>query len=142
MKNFIDQFRSRSRHHKKLVNFLYPELKKIGDGNILEFGVSTKGMSTELFLEHANDNNCKLFSVDVVNFSEKFNSSNWKFLNLRDDDFTKVLKNIPNSFKLILLDTIHEARHVKNILYKYYDLLEINHCFFIDDTLLLNLIFL
>ena len=51
----------------------------------------------------------------------------------RDDNFSYVLSNLPNTFKLILLDTIHEAKHVKNILYNYYDLLEINHCFFIDD---------
>lgn len=133
MKSFINQFRERSRHHKKLVNFLYPELKKIENSNILEFGVSAKGMSTELFLEYSSDHNCKLFSVDLVDFSKKFHSSNWKFLQSRDDDFTSVINNIPNSFKLILLDTIHEAKHVKNVLYRYYDLLEVDHCFFIDD---------
>ncbi len=133
MKNFIEQFKNRSRHHKKLVNFVYPELKKIENSNILEFGVSAKGMSTELFLEYANNFNCKLFSIDVENFSKKFNSPNWKFLQLRDDEFDSVTKNIPNSFKLILLDTIHEANHVKKILYKYYNFLEVNHCFFVDD---------
>ena len=133
MKNFIELFEKKSRHHKKLINFMYPELKKIKESNILEFGVSEKGMSTELFLEYANNFNCKLFSIDIIDYSKKFNSSNWKFLHSRDDNFDDILGKIPKTFKLILLDTVHEASHVRKIFYKYYDLLEINHCFFIDD---------
>ena len=133
MKSFVDQFKNRSRHHKKLINFVYPELEKISEGNILEFGVSAKGMSSELFLEYSKYFNCKLFSVDIVDYSKKFNSPNWKFIHSRDDNYDDILKNIPKSFQLILLDTIHEANHVRKIFYKYYDLLEVNHCFFIDD---------
>ena len=55
------------------------------------------------------------------------------FYTLKDDNFSYVFNNLPTSFKLILLDTLHEAKHVKKIIYKYYELLEINHCFFIDD---------
>ena len=90
-------------------------------------------MSTSLFLEYSKNNNCKLFSIDSFDYSTKFNDSNWKFLHSRDDNFSYILKNIPKTFKLILLDTIHEANHVRNILYEYYDFLEVNHCFFIDD---------
>ena len=133
MQNFINKFSAKSRHHSKLINFIYPELRNIKDCNILEFGVSEKAMSTELFLEYSSHFNCKLFSIDSVDFSKKFNQSNWNFLHTRDDNFSYIFNNVPNTFKLILLDTIHEAKHVKNILYKYYDLLEINHCFFIDD---------
>ena len=45
-----------------------------------------------------------------------------------------MIKNIiPKNFSLILLDTIHEADHVKKIIYNYFDLLNVNSCFFIDD---------
>ena len=133
MENFINKFKEKSRHHRKFVNFLYPELKVIKDGNILEFGVSEKAMSTELLLEHTKNNNCKLFSIDINDYSKKFDSKNWKFFQSRDDNFSYNLKIIPSSFKLILLDTIHEANHVKKILYGYYDYLEVEYCFFIDD---------
>ena len=109
---FIENYYIKSRHHAKLIDFIYPELNKIKNSNILEFGVSEKAMSTELFLEFSKINNCKLFSID---------------------NFSLVKKEIPNKFNLILLDTIHEAEHVKKIIYNYFNLLEVNHCFFIDD---------
>ncbi len=133
MDTFINEFKDKSRHHKKFVDFLYPELKIIKDANILEFGVSEKAISTSLFLEYSKNNNCKLFSIDSVNYSTKFNDTNWRFLHSRDDNFSYIFNNIPKLFKLILLDTIHEADHVKKILFKYYDFLEVDHCFFIDD---------
>lgn len=133
MEKFINEFKGKSRHHKKFVDFLYPELKIVKDANILEFGVSEKAISTSLFLEYSKNNNCKLFSIDSVNYSTKFNDSNWRFLHSRDDNFSYIFNNTPKLFKLILLDTIHEADHVKKILFKYYDFLEVNHCFFIDD---------
>ena len=54
MENFINKFKNKSRHHNKLITFIYPELKNIENSNILEFGVSEKAMSTELFLEHSS----------------------------------------------------------------------------------------
>jgi len=91
-------------------------------------------MSTELFLKYSNYNNCKLFSVDSANFSSKFKDKNWEFIHSRDDDYEKILKIVPKNFDLILLDTIHEAKHVEKIIYKYYEFLKVNCCFFIDDT--------
>ncbi len=131
---FKNDFLNKSRHHSKLIKFIYPELIEIKDSNILEFGVSEKAMSTELFLEYSNINNCKLFSVDCVDFSGKFNHKNWYFINSRDDEYEKIFAKIPKNFDLILLDTIHEAKHVEKIFYKYYDFLNVNCCFFIDDT--------
>ena len=130
---YKNDFLNKSRHHSKLVKFIYPELIEIKDSNILEFGVSEKAMSTELFLEYSNLNNCKLFSVDCVDFSSKFNHKNWHFINSRDDNYEKIFATIPKNFDLILLDTIHEAKHVEKIFYKYYDSLNVNRCFFIDD---------
>ena len=133
MEDFINTFKDKSRHHQKLINFLYPKLNQIQNGNILEFGVSEKGMSTQLFLEFSKKSNCKLFSIDNVNYSSKFVNDNWKFFHTRDDNFDFIKSNIPNNFKLIMLDTIHEADHVEKILYNYYSLLEKNCYFFIDD---------
>ena len=131
--NFLTEFKTRSRHHSKLTNFIVPELIKIDNSNILEFGVSEKCMSTELFLNYCEIKKCKLFSVDNVDYSKKFSSDKWKFIKSRDDDFKNISSQIPKKIDLILLDTIHEAEHVKKIFYYYYDLLKKNCCFFIDD---------
>ena len=131
--NFLTEFSKRSRHHYKLINFIYPELKKIKNCNILEFGVSEQAMSTELFLNHSKIANCKLFSIDNVDYDNKFNSQLWTFILSRDDNFKFLSSKIPEKFELILLDTIHEAKHVENILYHYFDKLKLNSCFFIDD---------
>lgn len=130
---FIKHFSLKSRHHNKLINFLFPELKKISKANILEFGVSEKAMSTELFLKYSELNQCKVFSVDNVNYKSKFSNQNWRFILSRDDDYKQVEKFIPNEFSLILLDTVHEAKHVENIIYNYFDKLKLDSCFFIDD---------
>ena len=131
--NYIIEFSSRSRHHEKLARFILPELKKISSADILEFGVSEKGMSTELFLEYSKINKSKLYSIDTIDYSSKFDDINWNFILGRDDDFKLIEAKIPNKFKLILLDTVHEAEHVKKIIYYYYNFLEKDCCFFIDD---------
>ena len=131
---FFENFSLKSRHHSKLINFLLPELKKISKVNILEFGVSEKAMSTELFLKHSELNQCKVFSIDNIDYKSKFNNQNWEFILSRDDNFEFLKSKLPNKFNLILLDTIHEANHVEKIFYHYYDCLEINCYFFIDDT--------
>jgi len=130
---FKNSFLNKSRHHSKLIKFVYPELMKITNSNILEFGVSKKAMSTELFLEYSDKNNCKIFSVDIDDYNNKFVNKNWNFIHSRDDSFEKILSKIPKNFDLILLDTIHEAKHVEKIFFKYYDFLNVNRCFFIDD---------
>ena len=65
---FIENYYIKSRHHAKLIDFIYPELNKIKNSNILEFGVSEKAMSTELFLEFSKTIDCKLFSLDNVDY--------------------------------------------------------------------------
>lgn len=132
-KLFIKKFKSRSRHHSKLVNFLLPELEKCKKNNLLEFGVSDKAMSSELFLYFCNLNNNTLYSIDNVDYKHKFQTPKWIFINHRDDNYSKIEKKIPKKFSLILLDTIHEADHVKKILYYYYPKLKLGKSFFIDD---------
>ena len=63
-----------------------------------------------------------------INFQKK-----WNFILGRDDDFNFIKDKIPNEFELILLDTVHEAKHVENILYNYYEKLKKGYCFFVDD---------
>ncbi len=131
--NFLNEFKLRSRHHSKLSNFIGPELINNNYSNILEFGVSQKCMSTELFLNYCDSKECNLFSVDNVDYSEKFKNNKWKFIKSRDDDFKFVSSYIPSKIDLILLDTVHEAKHVEKIIYFYYDYLNLQSCFFIDD---------
>ena len=72
-------------------------------------------MSTELFLNYCDSKECNLFSVDNVDYSEKFKNNKWKFIKSRDDDFEFVSSYIPSKIDLILLDTVHEAKHVERI---------------------------
>lgn len=130
---YVKEFKSRSRHHSKLVNFILPELLECNNNNLLEFGVSNQAMSTELFLYFSNLNNNILYSVDNVDYSHKFQTPKWVFLNQRDDAYTEIENKIPKKFSLILLDTIHEANHVEKIFYYYYPKLEFGKSFFIDD---------
>ena len=119
-------------YFEKLKETFYEDLIKVKKPIILEFGVRY-GISTNLFIDICEKNQGKIYSVDLDDSSKKFSSSTWKFIHSRDDNFSLVKKEIPNKFNLILLDTIHEAEHVKKIIYNYFNLLEVNHCFFIDD---------
>ncbi len=124
-----------NRHKRKFYDFIYSKILKIDNPQILEFGVSERGMSTELFLDLCKKKNGKLFSVDVNYNVKKFKTNCWEFINTRDDDFSKVegiIKN--NSFDIIYLDTIHKANHVSKIFYHYYRILKKGGYFFIDDT--------
>ena len=67
----------------KLHNTISKEIKNFKNVNILEFGVR-KGVSTKLFLNHANKNNCKVYSIDIGLF-KNFNDQNWTFIKSKDD---------------------------------------------------------
>jgi predicted O-methyltransferase YrrM len=112
--------------------FIYNNIKRIKNLNILEFGVR-KGISTNMFLYLCNKNKGKLLSVDVVNYSQLFNNRNWKFLKSRDDNFKYVEKNIKKKLDVIYIDSYHEPNHVKKILFYYYKFLKTNGVIFIDD---------
>jgi len=116
----------------KLETELIPKINKIQNIVILEFGVQ-KGRSTIKLLEICKKNNGKLFSVDIDDCSSVSNDPNWTFFKTRDDDFEYIKSKIPSKIDVILIDTIHEAQHVKKILYGYYDFLKIGGYMFIDD---------
>ena len=116
----------------KIEKELIPRINHTENIKILELGVQ-KGKSTLKFLQLCKKNNGKLFSVDIDDCSNVSNDPNWKFIKSRDDDFKFVSSYIPSKIDLILLDTVHEAKHVEKIIYFYYDYLNLQSCFFIDD---------
>ena len=116
----------------KLNNFLYPLISIINKINILEFGVQ-KGRSTLKFLEICNNNDGHLFSADIDDCSDVSKDPRWTFIKSRDDNFELIKSKIPNKVDVIFLDSLHEASHVENIVYNYFDLLNKDGYFFIDD---------
>lgn len=121
-----------SDNNHKLETFLQNRIKNINNIKILEFGVR-EGISTKLFVNLAEKNNGKVFSVDLNDYSNLINSNKWKFIQSRDDNFEFIKSEIENEFDVILLDSQHEANHVKKIIFNYYDLLKKGGYFFIDD---------
>ena len=122
------------RHKRKFLDFILSPISKIDSPQILEFGVSKKGMSTSIFLDLCKKNSGKLLSVDTNNDSRKFQDSNWRFINARDDDYDVIEEYIDREMDVIYLDTIHKADHVEKIIYHYYDKLKVGGFFFVDDT--------
>ncbi len=116
----------------KLENFLLPKIKEIKNVTILELGVET-GRSTKKFLELCNKNDGHLFSIDLDDCSQVSNNPRWKFMKTRDDNFEYIFPKIPKKLDVIFLDTLHEAKHVEKLFYKYYSLLKKDGFFFIDD---------
>ena len=116
----------------KLNNFLFNDIKNFKKTNILEFGVRN-GVSTKKFLEHCNKNKCKLYSIDIDDCSSVSEDKNWKFIQSRDDNFEFLEKKLPKCFKVILIDSFHNADHVKKILLYYWKKLKKGGLLFIDD---------
>jgi hypothetical protein len=119
-------------YNYKLDSNLFSIVKKINNPIILELGVQ-KGTSTKKFLDICSNNNGKLFSADIDDCSKVSNDENWKFFHSRDDNFDFIKSNIPNKIDVLFIDTLHEARHVKKLIYGYYPLIKKNGYLFIDD---------
>ena len=116
----------------KLDNFLFPIIKDIDSPIILELGVQ-KGRSTKKFLDICKKKNGKLFSIDVDDCSNVVNDKIWHFYQTRDDNFEFIKSKIPKKIDVLFIDTIHEANHVKKLIYEYYPLIKKNGFIFIDD---------
>ena len=116
----------------KIEENIFPNIINIKNPNILELGVEN-GRSTKKFLELCNNNDGYLYSVDIDDCSKISSDKRWTFLKCRDDNFDYIKSKIPNKIDVIYIDTLHEADHVKNLFYNYYDLLNINGYIFIDD---------
>ena len=120
-------------YNYKLDNYLFPLIKEINNPIILELGVQ-RGTSTKKFLDICNKNNGKLFSVDIDDCSKVSDDKNWNFFHSRDDNFEFIKSKIPNKIDVLFIDTLHEAEHVKKLIYGYYPLLKKNGYLFIDDV--------
>ena len=117
---------------KKIEENLFTYIDKFNKPKILELGVQ-QGISTKKFLEICEKNDGELYSVDVDDCSEVSNNKRWKFIKSRDDDFEYIKSKIASELDVIFIDTLHEAAHVKKIIYGYYNLLKPGGYLFIDD---------
>jgi len=119
-------------YNLKLDKYLIPLISKFKKPNILEFGVRA-GISTKKFLDICKKNKGYLYSVDTTNYGKLFKNTRWTFLNCRDDDFNLVKKKIPQKVDVIYIDSLHEAEHVKKLIFYYFNFVRVNGYIFIDD---------
>ena len=117
---------------KKLEDELLPLIRDIQQPIILELGVQ-RGNSTKKLLKLCESNNGHLYSLDVNDCSNIIKNKKWTFIKSRDDDFEFVNTKIPNKLNVIFIDTLHEAKHVENLIYNYYEKLIVGGYIFIDD---------
>ena len=55
------------------------------------------------------------------------------FLKTKDDNFDLIKSEIGEKIDILFIDTLHEAEHVKKILYGYYPIVKKDGYIFIDD---------
>ena len=116
----------------KLDKYLMPLISKISNPIILELGVEN-GRSTKKFLEICKNNNGKLFSVDVKDCSKILNDPKWNFFKARDDNFKFINSKLPDKIDVLFIDSLHEANHVKKLIYGYYPKIKNEGYIFVDD---------
>ncbi len=121
-----------SKYISKLRSFFYEDIKDLKNIKILEFGVR-EGNSTSFFLELCDKNNGKLYSVDIDDYSNLFVNQNWKFIHCADDNFSKVVEQSGKEFDLIFIDSFHEPKHVKKLIYHYFQFLKKGGLMVVDD---------
>jgi len=119
-------------YKKKIKEELFSKILDVENPIILELGVET-GVSTKLFIDLCEKNNGHLFSVDINDCSKVSDSKKWTFIKSRDDNFDFIKPKIKDSIDIIYIDTLHEAEHVKKLIYNYYDNLKVGGYIFIDD---------
>lgn len=121
-----------SKYISKLRSFFYEDIKDLKNIKILEFGVRG-GNSTSFFLELCDKNNGKLYSVDINDYSNLFVNQNWKFIHCADDNFSKVVEQSGKEFDLIFIDSFHDPKHVKKLIYHYFQFLKKGGLMVVDD---------
>ena len=116
------------------LKYIYKEIKEIKNIRILELGVR-EGLSTCLFLKACDDNDGKMISIDIDNYSHLHQNNKWNFICTRDDNFEKIDKEILKigDLDVIYIDSFHEPNHVKKIFYHYYSFLKEGGFIFVDD---------
>ena len=103
---------------------------------ILECGVR-KGFSTSIFTYYSEKNNGHCFSVDIEDCSDVVTSDHWSFIKSDDRDVKKILDSFPilkeKGIDILFIDSLHTAKHLKQVLYNWYSYLNKNSIIFIDD---------
>ena len=118
------------------IDLMIDFVSKKQNPTILEFGVE-RGSSTKKFIDFAEKNSAKVFSVDIKDCSNVSNSKNWKFLQSNDLNLDYILGQF-NEIKesgadLIFIDSYHEANHVQKLIYDYFRYLKQDGAMFVDD---------
>ena len=120
-------------------DFVYPQgtsfdeihktLNSRGSQIILECGVR-KGLSTSIFTYHSEKNNGHCFSVDIEDCSDVVISDNWSFIKSDDRDVKKILNKFAlineKGIDILFIDSLHTAKHLKQVLYNWYPYLNKN----------------
>ncbi len=104
---------------------------------ILEFGVE-RGSSTKKFIKFAEKNLAKVYSVDIVDYSNVSNSNNWRFIQSNDLNIDYVLSKFDeiktHGADLIFIDSYHEDVHVQKLIFNYFPYLKQDGAIFVDDV--------
>ena len=118
------------------IDLMIDFVSKKQNPTILEFGVE-RGLSTKKFVDYAEKNSAKVFSVDITDCKEVSSSKNWKFLQSNDLNFDYVLDQFieikKNGADLIYIDSYHEAEHVQKLISYYFAFLKQDGAIFVDD---------
>ena len=114
------------------VDYIIEKIKNFENIQILELGVR-EGRSTKKFIKLCELKNGFLTSVDIDDCSNVVNSSRWKFIHARDDNFELIDKIIPKKIDFLFIDSFHEPNHVEKIFYHYYEFLNEGGICIIDD---------
>tara|TARA_B100001093_G_C26501651_1_gene873571 strand:- start:148 stop:798 length:651 start_codon:yes stop_codon:yes gene_type:complete len=113
------------------------KLKYFNNPIILELGVN-RGGSTKIFLDYAERNNGKVFSIDIKDCSNVSNSKKWNFLKSDDLNYNYITSTFPEiidkGVDILFVDSYHDPSHVKLLLEKWSTLLNKNGIIFFDDT--------
>ena len=116
----------------KIEKNIFEKIKKFKSPIILELGVQN-GTSTKKFIDICNNQNGYLYSVDIEDCSRVSSDKNWTFIKSRDDNFELIKSKIPEKIDILYIDSLHEAKHVSNIIYGYYNMIKVGGMIFIDD---------
>ena len=116
----------------KIEKNIFEKIKEFKNPIILELGVQN-GTSTKKFIDICNNQNGYLYSVDIENCSSVSSDKNWTFIKSRDDNFELIKSKIPEKIDILYIDSLHEAKHVSNIIYGYYNMIKVGGMIFIDD---------
>lgn len=118
-------------------DYIKEKLKFFENPIILELGVN-RGGSTKIFLNYVEQNNGKVFSIDIKDCSNVSNSKKWSFLISNDLDYNYITTKFPeilnNGIDILFVDSYHDPSHVKLLLEKWSTLLNKNGIIFFDDT--------